>query len=131
MEESRVLPPSAVKPHALFRNLSTNTCIIIYATLIGLTIVQAISRSFAFFTLCMRASVKFVLRKCKRSTSYNHLVCCRLHDQMFQSISHAVMRFFNTNTSGRILNRFSKDMGSIDEFLPYAMIDCSQVTLGF
>lgn len=37
------------------------------------------------------------------------------------------MRFFNTNTSGRILNRFSKDMGAIDEFLPNAMIDCTQV----
>lgn len=46
---------------------------------------------------------------------------------MFQSISKAVMRFFNTNTSGRILNRFSKDMGAIDEFLPNAMLDCIQV----
>lgn len=47
---------------------------------------------------------------------------------MFQSISKAVMRFFNTNTSGRILNRFSKDMGAIDEFLPNAMIDCTQAS---
>jgi hypothetical protein len=28
---------------------------------------------------------------------------------------------------GRILNRFSKDMGSIDELLPSAMIDALQV----
>lgn len=28
---------------------------------------------------------------------------------------------------GRILNRFSKDMGAIDELLPAAMIDCLQV----
>lgn len=39
------------------------------------------------------------------------------------------MRFFNTNTSGRILNRFSKDMGAIDELLPIAMIDCLQIGL--
>lgn len=38
------------------------------------------------------------------------------------------MRFFNTNNSGRILNRFSKDMGAIDEMLPNALMDCLQVS---
>lgn len=28
---------------------------------------------------------------------------------------------------GRILNRFSKDMGAIDEMLPVALMDCIQV----
>lgn len=48
---------------------------------------------------------------------------------MFRSISRATMRFFNTNTSGRVLNRFSKDMGSVDEMLPTALIDCLQIGL--
>lgn len=48
---------------------------------------------------------------------------------MFQSIITASMQFFNTNTSGRILNRFSKDLGAVDELLPNAMIDCSQIML--
>lgn len=48
---------------------------------------------------------------------------------MFASITRATMRFFHTNTSGRILNRFSKDMGSIDELLTAAMIDCLQIGL--
>lgn len=39
------------------------------------------------------------------------------------------MRFFNTNPSGRILNRFSKDMGAIDELLPKAMLDAGQIIL--
>lgn len=39
------------------------------------------------------------------------------------------MRFFNNNTSGRILNRFSKDMGAVDELLPSAMVDCLQIGL--
>ena len=39
------------------------------------------------------------------------------------------MRFFNTNCSGRILNRFSKDMGAIDEKLPYVLIDTIQVRI--
>lgn len=38
-----------------------------------------------------------------------------LHNKMFSSILGATMRFFDTNPSGRILNRFSKDMGAIDE----------------
>lgn len=48
---------------------------------------------------------------------------------MFTSISKAVMKFFDTNTSGRILNRFSNDMGAVDEFLPNAMIDSTQCIL--
>lgn len=39
------------------------------------------------------------------------------------------MRFFNTNCSGRVLNRFSKDMGAIDEKLPYVLIDTIQVCI--
>lgn len=42
----------------------------------------------------------------------------KLHDKMFDGVISAPMRFFDTNPSGRILNRFSKDMGAIDELLP-------------
>lgn len=53
----------------------------------------------------------------------------RLHNRMFVSITRAPMRFFNTNSAGRILNRFSKDIGTIDEMLPSAMIDTLQIGL--
>ena len=39
------------------------------------------------------------------------------------------MRFFDINPSGRILNRFSKDVGSVDEFLPKTLLDASQIIL--
>lgn len=39
------------------------------------------------------------------------------------------MRFFETNPSGRIMNRFSKDMGSADEALPKALLDALQFNL--
>lgn len=39
------------------------------------------------------------------------------------------MRFFDTNPAGRILNRFSKDMGAVDEFLPKAILDATQIIL--
>ncbi|GMH26067.1 hypothetical protein Nepgr_027910 [Nepenthes gracilis] len=38
----------------------------------------------------------------------------RLHDVMLMSILRAPMVFFHTNPIGRIINRFSKDMGDID-----------------
>ncbi|XP_017787048.1 PREDICTED: probable multidrug resistance-associated protein lethal(2)03659 isoform X2 [Nicrophorus vespilloides] len=88
----------------------TNTCIYIYSAISVLTVVFTLGRSLMFFLLCMRSSTN-------------------LHDNMFQSITRAPMHFFNTNSSGRILNRFSKDMGAIDELLPAALIDCLQIGL--
>ncbi|XP_011043294.1 PREDICTED: ABC transporter C family member 12-like isoform X3 [Populus euphratica] len=38
----------------------------------------------------------------------------RLHDAMLDSILRAPMLFFHTNPSGRIINRFAKDVGEID-----------------
>ncbi|XP_049772356.1 ATP-binding cassette sub-family C member 4-like [Schistocerca cancellata] len=67
-------------------------------------------RSVAFFNMCMRASRN-------------------LHNAMFNCILRAPMRFFDTNPSGRILNRFSKDMGSIDEMLPQFKISMIQIYL--
>lgn len=52
-----------------------------------------------------------------------------LHNAMYQGITRASMFFFNTNPSGRILNRFSKDMGQVDEILPSVMIDVIQIFL--
>lgn len=52
-----------------------------------------------------------------------------LHNLMFQGVTRATMFFFNTNPSGRILNRFSKDMGQVDEILPSVMIDVIQIFL--
>ncbi|KAF7992271.1 hypothetical protein HCN44_001596 [Aphidius gifuensis] len=85
-------------------------CKYIYTIIMACTTVVTLVRSFAYYAACMKASR-------------------RLHDRMFGSISRATMRFFNTNTSGRILNRFSKDMGSIDELLPMALFDCIQIGL--
>lgn len=42
----------------------------------------------------------------------------RLHDKMVAATLHAHLLFFDTNPTGRILNRFSRDVGSMDEELP-------------
>lgn len=38
----------------------------------------------------------------------------RLHDSMLNAILRAPMVFFHTNPIGRVINRFSKDLGDID-----------------
>nr|XP_039259168.1 multidrug resistance-associated protein 4-like isoform X2 [Styela clava] len=42
----------------------------------------------------------------------------RMHAKMFNAILKSPSRFFDINPAGGILNRFSKDMCEIDEFLP-------------
>lgn len=51
-----------------------------------------------------------------------------LHDYIFSKIIKATMRFYNNNPSGRILNRFSKDLGTIDEYIPSVLIDVLEVS---
>lgn len=61
---------------------SRETSIYVYTVLSIGTIVVTLVRSFLFFHMCVRASRK-------------------LHDNMFSSITHAKMRFFYNNTSGK------------------------------
>lgn len=90
--------------------LSTNACLYIHGGLILSLFIVGICRSFAFVSICMRASAN-------------------LHSAMFQSLVSAKMRFFDTNPSGRILNRFSKDCGAVDEWLPKVILDSMQMVL--
>ncbi|XP_053671125.1 ATP-binding cassette sub-family C member 4-like [Anopheles nili] len=94
------------------QSVSTSTVDFLYSygvIIIGV-VLFTIFRGYLFFNICMKASRN-------------------LHDRMFARILTAPMRFFDTNPSGRILNRFSKDMGAIDELLPKAMIEAIQILL--
>ncbi|XP_044752049.1 ATP-binding cassette sub-family C member 4-like isoform X2 [Coccinella septempunctata] len=82
----------------------------VYTLFIVIAIVLTTLRSLLFYKICMNASIN-------------------LHNLIFTNVLQATMRFFDTNPSGRILNRFSKDMGSIDELLPYATLMAAQVFL--
>ncbi|CAI6363936.1 unnamed protein product [Macrosiphum euphorbiae] len=83
---------------------------IIYVLLIVSLIISGIIRSAIFVKITTKASIN-------------------LHNQMYNSIIRTTMFFFNTNSSGQILNRFSKDMGEMDKILPNIFLDAIQTIL--
>uniref|UniRef100_A0A8C5FS48 Cystic fibrosis transmembrane conductance regulator n=1 Tax=Gadus morhua TaxID=8049 RepID=A0A8C5FS48_GADMO len=52
-----------------------------------------------------------------------------LHKRMFDTILRAPVHFFDVNPIGRVLNRFSKDIGQMDVLLPITFVDACQVIL--
>uniref|UniRef100_A0A8C5BKD1 Multidrug resistance-associated protein 4-like n=1 Tax=Gadus morhua TaxID=8049 RepID=A0A8C5BKD1_GADMO len=52
-----------------------------------------------------------------------------LHNAMFTAMLRSPVRFFDLNPIGRILNRFSKDIGQLDSLLPWTFVDFIQVLL--
>lgn len=79
----------------------------IIATVIGLALsigVLAVIRAFLYFYLVLEASKN-------------------LHDDMTSRVLRAKIGFFDTNSIGRVLNRFSADVGSNDDLLPVTLFD--------
>ena len=75
-----------------------------YGGLVALSFALSIVRCYAFFSASVAASA-------------------RAHDAAFLRVLSAPVSFFDTNPSGRILNRFSKDLGVADDFLPLTAFD--------
>ena len=84
--------------------------IVIYAGATAGSLALTTFRVFLFFIVSLRSSQ-------------------RLHDRMVEAILHTQPSFFDTNPTGRILNRFSRDIGTMDEQLPPIFISCIQESL--
>ncbi|XP_075235731.1 ATP-binding cassette sub-family C member 4-like isoform X2 [Lycorma delicatula] len=67
--------------------------------------------------------IKILYISCMRSSK-------ELHNKMFNSVIGTPISFFNNNPSGRILNRFSKDLNMVDEWLPKCLLDFIQNFFG-
>lgn len=76
--------------------------IYIYCGIVVLVLYLVVQRLFGFVYLCSQASN-------------------RLHSRLMRGIMRTTMRFFCVNDSGRILNRFSKDISIIDTSVPTAV----------
>ncbi|XP_046623147.1 ATP-binding cassette subfamily C member 4-like isoform X4 [Neodiprion virginianus] len=94
-----------------FGLLNVIPSIYIYAGFVISCIIFVTLRNMLFLRMCINAS-------------HN------IHSEMFANLLQATMRFFNTNPSGRILNRFSKDIGTMDELLPKTMLESLQILFG-
>lgn len=82
----------------------------IYTGLTAVTVLFGIARSLLVFYVLVNASQT-------------------LHNRMFESILKAPVLFFDRNPIGRILNRFSKDIGHMDDLLPLTFLDFIQTLL--
>ncbi|XP_035692355.1 multidrug resistance-associated protein 4-like isoform X1 [Branchiostoma floridae] len=84
--------------------VDVNRNIYVLAGTTGALVLFSIFRSAWMYFLCIKSSQK-------------------LHDRMFRSIVRAPVLFFDSNPVGRILNRFSKDLGHLDDLLPATIMD--------
>ena len=82
----------------------------IYGILVFLCILLGYLRARSWYEFCLIASSS-------------------LHDSSLWSILHSPLQYFVANPTGRILNRFTKDLSSLDTILPDVSLDFLQIFL--
>lgn len=82
--------------------------IVTYSILLLVSLFVYLTRTYGYFAMCLKIALK-------------------IHNNLFDGISRATMNFFNTNPSGRILNRFAKDINVVDSTLPATFLDVLSV----
>lgn len=95
--------------------IDTDTCDLIFEN-------QPVKDEFFLYIYLIAAHAVFL------ASAYmlNYHVLCNsgqnIHDMAITGVIKSPIRFFDQNPSGRILNRFSKDMAQMDELLPIALV---------
>ena len=87
-----------------------STNLTVYSCLVAVSFIFAVVRAYVFLLVSLRCSG-------------------RLHDKVVVTILQAPVLFFDSNPVGRILNRFSKDVGCMDELLPAKFLMAIQKSL--
>ncbi|TKS67158.1 Multidrug resistance-associated protein 4 [Collichthys lucidus] len=95
---------------SLPRQLDLDLYLGVYAGLTATSVVFGFLRSLLFFNILVSSAQT-------------------LHNRMFNAILRTPVHFFDSNPIGRILNRFSKDIGYLDSLLPWTFVDFIQVFL--
>ncbi|KAJ8978758.1 hypothetical protein NQ317_017481 [Molorchus minor] len=84
----------------------------LFSVLVLATTVLSMATALIFFNFTRRASQ-------------------RLNMAMTEKIVNAVMTFFDNNLLGNILNRFSKDLATVDEQIPFVLYEFIEFLFGF
>ncbi|XP_074067508.1 ATP-binding cassette sub-family C member 12 isoform X3 [Macrotis lagotis] len=71
------------------------------------------------YVASMMAVILFSIIKGFVFTKTTLMASSTLHDQVFEKILKSPMSFFDTTPTGRLMNRFSKDMDELDVRLPF------------
>ncbi|XP_057378671.1 LOW QUALITY PROTEIN: ATP-binding cassette sub-family C member 4-like [Daphnia carinata] len=107
---SSVTEEIAIFSGAWWKDPDTYTGIYVFTILIICVFIFSLIRTIHYFMMCMISSIN-------------------LHNRMFQSVIRTPLLFFDQNPVGRVLNRFAKDIGCVDEMLPSAFFDVITIAL--
>lgn len=107
---------------------STQSCMLLTIVLVGKWSEESPQQQFSsrWMMLMISLTASVVLLSSLRAVlSFRIFVCAskRLHNSILRSVLRAKIEFFDTNPLGRILNRFSADIGTSDEIFPLTVYD--------
>lgn len=102
--------PTAPRPPltatAFGASIPGRTWLLVYGAVTASIVVLAMARSLLFFGTAMAAAT-------------------RLHEAAAAAVLRAPLAFFHANPAGRILNKFTKDQGILDDYLPGVVSDAA------
>ena len=78
---------------------------VVFAVLTVSVVILGFTRGLIFFNTALRAATN-------------------LHNQAYDAVVGSPLSFFTANPVGRILNKFSSDLGQVDEELPKVLFEC-------
>ena len=112
----------------IFANIAAEGSSVAFGRFLGLWANGKIDRDLACILSGVFAIVGFGLQLYRHVSWARHTLdgSKRLHDKMIENIVRSPVTFFDTNPTGRILNRFSTDLGTLDRNLPTAFFDTAE-----
>lgn len=97
----------------------------------GVNVTAELDRDFYLGVYGALTAATIIFGFIRNISLFHVLVRCTqtLHNRMFNAILRTHVRFFDINPIGRVLNRFSKDIGQLDSSMPWTFVDFIQVFL--
>lgn len=83
------------------------------------------------YTIAVACSTILLIIGANLHFNFSCKASVNLHNAMTSSIVNAKMSFFDSHYFGNIINRFSKDLTTLDEYIPFITYDCIRVRNNF